>query len=91
MNRLRETAWFEGGSRKRIWALLAAYALVALQLVVGTTSEVLAGTESIRDEFTFAGSYSGSNGTLAWKTDWTEVGDDLSPTTGEIAVDSANG
>ncbi|NNL13778.1 MAG: hypothetical protein HKO82_08845, partial [Acidimicrobiia bacterium] len=39
MNRLRATAWFDGGSRNRIWALLGAYALVALTVVSGTSKQ----------------------------------------------------
>ncbi|MDH3539577.1 MAG: right-handed parallel beta-helix repeat-containing protein, partial [Acidimicrobiia bacterium] len=61
MNRLRETAWFEEGSRRKLWALLGAYALVALTVVTSTSSQpALAAPPTYRDVATATTTVGGS-------------------------------
>jgi serine protease AprX len=52
---------------------------------VPMVSTSTAGMESMQDEFT-SNSYSGSNGTTVWTSDWAEEGETTDPTSGLIQV-----
>lgn len=66
------------------WPLAVAIALLLTNL--STVTAHAATNESWRDEFTLGGTWNGSDGTQPWSGPWSEVGDDLSPSSGLVTV-----